>query len=265
MTDPTSHQPFYVRMAPNDARLGSAMADFACTELDVRTAATIDDGSAYSRAVQAAFARAFDTGCSGTLTVALSATADQNDFGDDLGEVAVSNDGAAPELLFYPIVSDTVSAITTQARADSGLQDTALASIETGIDGTSNLAGINAAKAAAEGMYLSGRDLESSSDYYQRVFLPEYANVSAEEKPLSTFHGYAYDAANIILDAVEKVGLIEGGILYVPRTALRDAVLATNGYQGLTGTISCDRNGDCSDPVIHVSQVVEGTPERIWP
>jgi branched-chain amino acid transport system substrate-binding protein len=33
--------------------------------------------------------------------------------------------------------------------------------------------------------------------------------------------------------------------LHIGRQALRDALYATAGYQGLTGSITCDQYGDC--------------------
>jgi len=61
----------------------------------------------------------------------------------------------------------------------------------------------------------------------------------------------------------------EDGTTYIPRTALRDAFFATSDYEGITGTLTCDENGDCADAKISVSEVqdVDGTLTfvRIWP
>ena len=40
---------------------------------------------------------------------------------------------------------------------------------------------------------------------------------------------------------------------------------ATSGYQGITGSLTCDANGDCANAKISVSQVVNGAFKRIWP
>jgi branched-chain amino acid transport system substrate-binding protein len=70
----------------------------------------------------------------------------------------------------------------------------------------------------------------------------------------------------MILDAVEKAA-IEGsdGTLYIPRTALKDEFLATSGFAGITGTLTCNADGDCADAKISVSQVQDGAFVRIWP
>ena len=41
----------------------------------------------------------------------------------------------------------------------------------------------------------------------------------------------------------------DDGSLSIPRTALRDAVFATSGYEGLTGIITCTELGDCATDV----------------
>ncbi len=47
------------------------------------------------------------------------------------------------------------------------------------------------------------------------------------------------------------------GTMLIGRQALRDAVAATSGYEGITGTLTCDENGDCADPRIAVNEVQE--------
>ncbi|UCC88306.1 MAG: hypothetical protein JSV81_03090, partial [Anaerolineales bacterium] len=56
----------------------------------------------------------------------------------------------------------------------------------------------------------------------------------------------AYDAANIVLEAIQTVAVQEeDGTLHIGRQALREALYATSGFQGLTGSLTCDEFGDC--------------------
>jgi branched-chain amino acid transport system substrate-binding protein len=75
------------------------------------------------------------------------------------------------------------------------------------------------------------------------------------EKPIAPFHAHAYDATMMVLNAISKVS-VKGtdGNLYIGRKALRDALYATKGMKGLTGTINCDQYGDCADPKIAIYQ-----------
>ena len=66
------------------------------------------------------------------------------------------------------------------------------------------------------------------------------------EDPLTVFSAFAFDATNVILGGIERVGIVDAdGTLHVGRQALRDALFATAGFTGLTGTIACDPLGDC--------------------
>jgi branched-chain amino acid transport system substrate-binding protein len=113
-------------------------------------------------------------------------------------------------------------------------------------------------------MFLSGPQADFG-DRYQNDFLPAYTDVSGEDEPIAAFHAHAYDAYNILADAIEAVA-IEGddGIMYIPRTALRDAVAGLTDYDGLTGTLTCNENGDCANSTITVREVRDGKFVPIW-
>ena len=261
LTDPASHEPFYARTAHNDKVQGAAMAQYACEELGVTTAATIHDGSPYAQQLQQVFADNFQSQCDGTITAQESITVGQTDFASVLASIATSNDGAAPEFLYYPIFVAEGALITQQGRANSALDDTIFA----GADGIFTPDFVAAAGDASEGMYFSGPDLAFAGSFYEETFLPEYRTVSGEDAPISVFHAHAFDAVNMILDAVEEVAIDEGGTLFIPRTALKDAIFATSGFEGITGTLTCDENGDCADAKISVSQLQDGEYVRLWP
>jgi branched-chain amino acid transport system substrate-binding protein len=53
--------------------------------------------------------------------------------------------------------------------------------------------------------------------------------------------------------------------LFIPRRALRDALYATSGFEGLTGTLTCNEVGDCADPAIRVSTIQDGAYVVTWP
>lgn len=261
LTDPATHQPFYARTAHNDKIQGAAMAEFACTELSVTTAATVHDGSPYAEQLQQVFVDNFAELCGGTTTAQEAVTPDQRDFASLLSSIATSDDGAAPEFFYYPIFTAAGALITQQAKSTAGMEDTILA----GADGLFNPDFLAAAGTAAEDMYLSGPDLAFAGDFYESTFKPEYTSVSGEPEPISVFHAHAFDAVNIILVAIEKVAIEEGGTLYIPRSALKDALFATSDYAGITGTLTCNADGDCADAKISVSQVQSGAYVRIWP
>ncbi|HEU5325988.1 MAG TPA: branched-chain amino acid ABC transporter substrate-binding protein [Candidatus Limnocylindria bacterium] len=261
LTAPETHEPFYARTAHNDNIQGAAMAQFACEVLGVGSAATIDDGSPYADQLANVFARQFEEQCDGTVTAEEAVTVGQTDFSGVLENIAADS----PELLYFPIFVAEGALITQQAKDTAGLEDTILA----GADGYFTPDWLEATGDAAEGHYLSGPDLAFSGNFYEDEFLPAYREISGQDEPISVFHAHAFDAYNMIADAIEAVAFTDGGTTYIPRTALRDAFFSTSGYEGVTGTLTCDENGDCADAKISVSQVqdVDGELQfvRVWP
>ncbi|MBW1816917.1 MAG: branched-chain amino acid ABC transporter substrate-binding protein [Deltaproteobacteria bacterium] len=86
----------------------------------------------------------------------------------------------------------------------------------------------------------------------------------AKYGPRQTFSPQAYDAANILMRAVEKVAKKQAdGSLVIGRKALRDAVAAT-GYDGITGRIAFDAHGDRTGSVVKVYKVVEEDGKRFF-
>ena len=56
---------------------------------------------------------------------------------------------------------------------------------------------------------------------------------------------YTYDAAMILLRAMDRVAVLRGdGALVIDRQALLDEVRGTAGYRGVTGAISLDSQGN---------------------
>lgn len=257
LTAPDGHQAFFARTAHNDSIQGAAMAQFVCEVLELKTAATIDDGSAYADQLAAVFAKSFQDTCGGTITSEEAVTIGQTDFSPVLESIGTDS----PEFLYFPIFVGEGALITQQAREATGLEDTILA----GADGIFTPDFLSAAGEAAEGMYLSGPDLAYAGDFYEAEFLPAYAEVSGRDEPISVFHAHAFDAYNMIADAIDEVAITEGGTTYIPRSALRDAFFATKDYEGITGNLTCDENGDCANAKISVSEVKDGAFVRIWP
>lgn len=258
LTAPETHEPFYARTAHNDTVQGAAMATFACEELGVASAATVHDGSPYAEQLQQVFADSFVEQCDGEIVYQGAVSDTETNFRDVLDDIVAS--GA--ELIYYPIFTQGGAAMTQQAREYPELADVDLA----GADGMQSQTFLETAGEAGDGLYTSGPDLAFENDFYQDTFLPAYYELCGCEQTLSVFHAHAFDGANMVLDAIDEVS-IEGddGTLYIPRTALRDAFFATSGYEGVTGTLTCDENGDCADPKISVSLIGGGSYERIWP
>jgi len=253
-----NNYPGYLRTAHSDSVQGAAAAKFAFEEMGVRKAATIHDGSMYADQLQQVFAKSFKE-MGGTITTTEAVDPNQTDFKSVLTSVAATG----PEFIYYPIFVKAGSLITRQAKETPGLEGVYLM----GADGMFSPDVVEGAGDAVEGLYVSSPDLAAFGADYAAVFLPKYSEMFGTE-PISIFHAHAYDAANIIFAAIEKVAVKDAdGTLHIGRQALRDAMYATKDFKGLTGNLTCTPTGDCADPKIAVYQYHVGLypPERIWP
>jgi branched-chain amino acid transport system substrate-binding protein len=259
LTDPDqAFQVGYLRTAHNDLVQGRAMAEFAYNELGVTKAAAIHDGDPYTEGLARAFAGPFEE--LGGEIVAFEAEApDASNVEPLLTTIAASN----PEFVYYPVFIPLGSLITNTAKDIPGLEGVVLAAA----DGVQSPAFLENVVGTSEGMYVSGPDLSFSNTFYQDEFLPAYIEKYGTE-PTAPFHAHAFDATNLILDAIEADGVTQqggDGSLLIGRQALRDALYATSGMDGITGTITCNEYGDCADPKISVSEVQNNEFVRVWP
>lgn len=248
LTDPETREEGYFRTAHNDRVQGRAMATFAYEELGARSAAAIHDGDPYTEGLASVFRDSFEE-LGGTIVTFEAEDPNATNVTPVLTTIAAAG---PPEFLYYPVFIPLGPNLTQQARQVDGLENTTLA----GADGILSPDFLEAAGDAALGMYLSGPDLGFGNEIYD-TFLATYDERYGGE-PVAAFHAHSYDATMILLDAVEQVAQVgDDGTMLIGRQALRDAVAATSGYEGITGTLTCDENGDCADPRIAVNEVQE--------
>jgi branched-chain amino acid transport system substrate-binding protein len=257
LTDPGRDATFagYLRTAHSDAFQGKAVAEFVYNELKLTTAATIHDGSAYAEALQQVFVDEFKK-LGGTVTLQEAVSKGQTDMKPVLTAIAATK----PDVIYYPIFVAEGAFITAQSKEVPGLENV----VKIGSDGMFSADMVKGAGPAAEGMYLSSPDFTAFQAGYQDFLAKHTAKYGGN--PLSIFHAHAYDAANILFNALEKVAVTApDGTIYVPKKALRDAIYATKDHKGITGTLSCGQYGDCGAPIIAVYQVTAREVGGEWP
>jgi branched-chain amino acid transport system substrate-binding protein len=258
LTDPARGPEYagYLRTAFNDASQGKAVADFVFNELGLTKAATIHDGSAYAEALTGVFADAFKE-LGGEIVAQEAVQKGQTDMKPVLTAVAA----AQPQAIYYPIFTAEGGFMTAQSKEVAGLEDVALL----GSDGLFSIDMVKGAGQAALGMYLSSPDFSAFQAGYQDLLAKYKAKFGIN--PPQAFHAHGYDAANILLSAIDQVS-VEGddGTLYVPKGALRDAIYATKDFPGVTGSLTCSPSGDCGAQLIAVYQLGEReVTELQWP
>ena len=228
--------PGYLRTAHNDLFQGKVAAEFAYNELGYTSAATIHDGSPYAESLQRVFAEVF-TELGGTITAQEAVNVGDTDMKPVLTTISTG----APQIIYFPIFEPEGDLIAQQAKQVAGLETTTLM----GADGLFADTLPEATGDAAVGLYLSGPYVSSENPAYA-AFLDKW-EAKFGGVPPSGFHAHAYDATNMLFDAIESVAVVDSdGTVHIGRQALRDAMYATSGYAGLTGNLTCDANGDCA-------------------
>jgi len=156
-----------------------------------------------------------------------------------------------PQLIYFPVFVKAGGFICSQMRDVPGLEETLMM----GADGIYTPDFVKACGANAVGMYWSSPDFSAFGAGYAAL-VEKYKTKYNVEGTLAPFHAHSYDAANIIFAAIEKVAVVESdGSVRIGRQALRDAIAATKDFPGLTGSLTCNENGDCADPLIAVYQM----------
>jgi len=243
----------YLRTAHNDRVQGAVAAEFAWKQLKIKKAATVHDGSPYAEALAKVFADNFKK-LGGTITSQEAVAPTDTDMRPVLTKIATGK----PEFIYYPIFIVAGGHITRQAKEVKGLEKVSLM----GADGIFSPDFYKAAGETAIGMYHSSPDFSAFAAGY-KDFLEKHQKKYGE-KPLAPFHAHGYDAAMMIFAAVEKVAKkAPDGTLHIGRQKLRDALYATKNLKGLTGTLTCDKYGDCADPRIAVYKTTEENVKKL--
>jgi branched-chain amino acid transport system substrate-binding protein len=259
-------QPGYFRICHTDLFQGSVAAEFAYNELGATTAATIHDGSPYADQLQQVFAGRFQE-LGGTITFQGAVNVGDTDMRTVLTSVAADS----PDVLYFPIFEPEGPFIVAQSSEIAGLENTTLM----GADGLLSDSFPENSGPNVVGMYLSGPYVSGAS--YDE-FLAKW-DAKFGGSPPSGFHAFAYDGTNILLDAIEKVAVVDDdGTLHVGRQALRDAIAGVTDYTGLTGKLDCSdddysaygitaaSHGDCATgEALGIFEISQAELDGNWP
>jgi branched-chain amino acid transport system substrate-binding protein len=228
-------QPGFLRTAQNDALAGRAAALFAFQELGKRKAATINTGDPYTRGLTDTFRQTF-VELGGQLVLDAAVNQGDTDMRPVLNAVAASS----AEMLFFPVYEPEGNYIVLQAAEMELVEPIALL----GAEGLYFDTFIAAVGEAGVGTYLMSPTFEPSPEY--DAFVARYEARFQEPPASAIYDATTYDAANLLLSAIEDVAMQEkDGTLHLGRQALRDALYGAAGFQGLTGSLTCDQYGDC--------------------
>jgi ABC-type branched-subunit amino acid transport system substrate-binding protein len=237
------------RTAPSLLREAEAAAEHAVDGLGLSRAVMLHDGSIESSGLTTAFRARFES-LGGTVVV--ERTVDEDLTSDDeqrsaAAMTAVLDAVVAGEtdVAFFALPTDVLLALADGWSSNSRLAR--VTRLTTSRAGTEEFLGDE----ASQGHLLTGPVL----DFPDAVSAVTGMSASQTSERISAVSGvrtpagwwaYAYDAATLLLKALEDTSLIDvDGTLVISRSELR-ASLGRTTFGGLTGQITCTPLGDCA-------------------
>jgi branched-chain amino acid transport system substrate-binding protein len=212
---------FVSRICFIDPFQGTVMAKFARENLKVTKVAVLRDvGNAYSVGLADFFVEGFKK-MGGTIVTDQSFKAGDQDFKAQLTKIRQAN----PEAIYVPGYYTDVALIARQVR-ELGMKQPMM-----GGDGWDSEQLYEIAQGALDGSYFSNHYTVESPDPRVKEFIATYEKAYGTKPDAMAALGY--DAALIAADAMTRAKDLSG-------PALADAIAATKGFKGVTGTISLD-------------------------
>lgn len=226
----TLGKPYIFRACFIDPFQGAVMANFAVTELKAKTAVIIQDiSNDYSVGLSNFFRDAFIklTGDPKSVAGVISYQTGDQDFTAQLTYAA----GKKPDVVFVPAGQYGDGALIIKQGKEMGITGIFL-----GGDTWEAPEFIEVGGKAVEGSYYSTHFDASAvttkaAEKFNKDFQAKYNRLP------SAFAALGFDAFNMVIDAIKRAGSAD------PK-AIRDALAVTKDYEGVTGIITLDLNGD---------------------
>ncbi|MER3418399.1 MAG: branched chain amino acid ABC transporter substrate-binding protein [Chloroflexota bacterium] len=241
----------YFRVVPADDLQGKVAADWA-KELGATKVYVLDDTEIYGKGVADVFEA---TAKANGLTVLGHDAAPGKST--DYKALAAKIKAAGPDLIYYGgITQNNAGQLWKDLR--EAMPDVKLM----GPDGIYEDAFLQAAGSAAEGTYLTFGG--TTADQYTgdaAKFRDEYKAKYGGELEVYTIYGY--EAANVVLAALETASKAGAKDPVALRAGILDALANTKDFKGVLGTWSFDKNGDTSLTTFSGTQVKSGKFEFV--
>ena len=247
-TDPNEKvRPFeyYFRVATTDAIQGPFAANFAYNDAKKRNVVVIHDKKTYGQGLALQFKAQFEKD-GGKVPTVETIEPDDKDFSAVLSRVKRFN----PDMIYFGGEYPAASLLTSQAD-QQGLKVPLM-----GGDGIFDPTYINVAKQAAEGDYATSVGAPTDQLATAKAFVDAY-NAAKYPDPYSAYGAYAYDAANVIIEALSKVLPDQSKIDDALRPKFRQAV-QDGSIDGVTGKVAFDEFGDTTTRILTVYKVENG-------
>lgn len=238
------------RIALNDNIQGVVAARYIFKLLNLRQIIVLHDSSSYGEGLAETVAETFQLLGGRVLLFEGIASGEVDASAEALSRVADQHF----DLVYFGGYDRDAAYLREQLHA-LGLDDVLLFSG----DGVYNLDYLDFVRTLSEGTFVTfPRQVgdPGANAAFHTAYEAEYG-ISANE--LGPYHAQAYDAANLILIALQRSAVLdEDGSLLIDRETLIKNLRGLRRVRGLTGLISCDERGECGAGRIAVYQAQDG-------
>jgi branched-chain amino acid transport system substrate-binding protein len=237
------------RVAFSDGNQGRFAANYIYKVLGATKIAILHDNAAYGQGIAEVVQAEFEA-LGGEVVAFEGINVEDQDYRAVLTPLL----NAAPDVIYFGGYQQQAVLLVTQ-KNDVGLEDAIFFSD----DGTFAAAFIEGAGEAAEGSYATFAnppEATESTETFDAKYEEAYGVLPSE---LGPFHYHTYDAAMLLMIAIENASEVDAdGNLVINREALVGAVREIEGYEGLTGTLTCSEIGECGTGSIGINIVEDG-------
>ncbi|MGI8997480.1 MAG: ABC transporter substrate-binding protein [Pyrinomonadaceae bacterium] len=222
---------YIFRVCFTDNFQGAVMAKFAANTLKAKTAAVLGDvNSDYSKGMTQFFEEEFNR-LGGRIITKQAYTQTDADFKGQLTNIRSSN----PDVIFVPGYYGQVGVIAKQAK-ELGIDAPLL-----GGDGWDAPQLWDLGGTALNGNYMANHYSIDDPSPAVKKFVDNYSaryNVAPD-----AIAALAYDAMYVLADSIKRAGTTDPA-------KLRDAIAQTDGFKGVTGSITLNENRDAVKPAV---------------
>ena len=246
---------FYFRVCFLDPFQGTVVANYAIEEGYTTAAVIAQNGDDYSTGLAAYFKEAFSS-LGGEIVSEQTYQTNESDFNAILTTIKEAN----PDVIFCPSSIATAPLVLQQARA-LGIESVIMAG-----DTWENETIVNTAGADAEGIVFSTFfDENDTENPVANEFVKGFKDyLNSDPKNITSNGGsdgvaavsaLGYDAYMAVYTAIQS---LDGqGLEQITSGDIRDAIPAVN-YDGVTGNITFNENGDANKTIAYVKTVKDG-------
>lgn len=227
----------FFRVCATDDVQAPTAARFAYDKLGVRRIAIVDDQTTYGQGISNAFEKKFKE-LGGEVLRHDGITQGEKDFTPLLTKIK----SVKPELVFFGGVYPELALLVKQARK-VGLKTQWM-----GGDGIFDQTLVRLVGPLSEGIYSTMLGVDPKTLPAAEDFVAHY---EAQFGEIGSFSAYAYDAANVVIEAIRRAGSAD-------REAVLREVRATKDFPGVLGPVNFDANGDAIGKSVGIFRVEGG-------